>query len=653
MVSCPACGAANPDRQRFCGECGARLTDTATLREERKVVTLLFADLAGFTGRAEQLDPEDVRAMLSRYYATLRLEIERYGGVVEKFIGDAVMAVFGAPVAHEDDPERAVRAALAIRNAIAALNDEEGLALAIRVGVNTGEALVALGARANEGEGMVSGDVVNTAARLESAAPVGGILVGEVTYRATQRLVTELFGIVEASPEIYWWRQGRSLPYGETQTFRALAEIVKAQAGILESDSAEAAHTKLTRAVANALPSPHDRDWVEPLLAPLIGVGAAGSAINRGLEAFAAWRRFLEGLAEQRPLVLVFEDLHWADDGLLDFVDHLAEWVTTVPMLIVSTARPELLERRPEWGGGKRNATTTSLAPLTEVEASLQLARLLGQALLPADVQASVLERSSGNPLYTEEYVRMLQDRGFLVEEGGSWQLTNDENLPLPENVQGMIAARLDALTVREKELIQDAAVVGKVFWTSALAALGRPGIDDELTLHALTRKEFIRRDRDSAVANDTQYAFLHVLVRDVAYAQIPRPTRATKHRAAADWLDTLASDRASDRSEMLTHHLSAASELAEVTGQDVGELRPRLRAALIASSERAEALFSWPAARDRAREALARSDGDVSQDTVSALALRVAWASFCVGDYDTDAAARARDSSLAAGDVG
>jgi class 3 adenylate cyclase len=699
-------------------------------REERKVVTVLFTDLVGFTGRAEQLDPEDVRAMLSPYYATLRREIERHGGLVEKFIGDAVMAVFGAPVAHEDDPERAVRAALAIRRAIVELNEEESLELAIRTGINTGEALVALGARPVEGEGMVSGDVVNTAARLEAAAPVGAILVGEMTFRATQerieyreatpieakgksravpaweavdarshfgidvaertrqivgrarevalladalersrtdetaqlvtlvgvpgigksRLVAELFAMVDASPDVIcWWRQGRSLPYGETQSFWALAEIVKAQAGILESDSADAARQKLA-ATVTALVGVHEREWVDGHLAPLVGIGDVTADTDRGLEAFAAWRRFLEALAEQRPLILVFEDLHWADDGLLDFVDHLADWVTTVPMLIVATSRPELLERRPGWGGGKRNAATVSLSPLAETDAAKLLSQLLDQVLLPAEVQANVLARSAGNPLFTEEYVRMLQDRGFLVQDANGWRLTT-EDLPLPESVQGMIAARLDALPEGEKEIVQDAAVVGKVFWPSALATLAERRTDTDLALHALTRKEFIRRDRNSALADDTQYAFLHALVRDVAYAQIPRAHRAAKHRAAADWLEGLAHDRSQDRSEMLAYHLRAALELAEATGQDTESLRPRLCAALVAASQRAESLFAWPAARDRAREALLLLD-DSDARAASELALRVARASLCLGDYDVEAAALARDRSLAAGDV-
>ena len=662
-------------------------------REERKVVTVLFADLVGFTSRAEQLDPEDVRATLSPYYARLRGEIERHGGTVEKFIGDAVMALFGAPVAHEDDPERAVRAALAIRDAVQAPTGEPGLELQLRIAVTTGEALIALGARPLEGEGMASGDVVNTAARLQSAAPANGILVGEVTYRATRdrieyrdapsvdakgkaepipvweavaarsrfgedveqrqrtslvgrerelgmlvdalercrrelapqlmtlvgvpgigksRLVGELFQVVELDPDLIWWRQGRSLPYGEGLPYWALGEIVKAQAGILETDSTDAAEEKLREMVAGVVAGSDEPGWIEEHLRPLVGlsVGAADGGDRRG-EAFAAWCRFLEALAEERPLVLVFEDLHWADDGLLDFVDHLADWATGVRLLIVGTARPELLDRRPGWGGGKRNATTVSISPLSEQETAQLLGSLLEQILLPAELQSRVLALAEGNPLYAEEYVRMLQDRGFLVRDARGWRLDDASELPLPETVHGMIAARLDALAPDEKELIQNAAVIGKVFWPGALAALATPSALDE-ALHALERKEFIRRERRSAVGSESQYAFLHALVRDVAYNQIPRAARVEKHRLAAAWIESLASDRSEDRAEMLAHHYLEAIAIAEAAGIDSEALREPAAGALIEATDRALALNAWPAAAESARKALELvDDGD------------------------------------------
>jgi len=716
--------------------CGASLAaETRDAGEERKIVSVLFTDLVGFTGRAEGLDPEDVRAMLSPYYARLREQIEQRGGTVEKFIGDAVMAVFGAPVAHEDDAERAVRTALAIREAIRQLNERDpGLELQIRTAVNTGEAVVALGARPSEGEGIASGDVVNTAARLQSAAPIDGILVGEATYRATRhvidyreappveakgkalpitvweavaahsrfgidvdqrsatplvgrerelgflteaftrcrteqtaqlvtlvgvpgvgksRLVAEFFRVIDADPEIYWWRQGRSLPYGETQSFWALGEIVKAQAGILETDTAAVAEQKLLDMLDELLGEASDRPWVERHVRPLAGMaGETETTMDRRSEAFSAWRRLLEALGEQRPLVLVFEDLHWADDGLLDFVDYLADWVATVPMLIVATARPELLDRRPGWSGGKRNASTVSIPALSPEETARLLGSLLDQMLLPAEVQSQVLARAEGNPLYAEQYVRMLQDRGFLVRGAGGWQLEERGELPLPETVQGMIAARLDALPPEQKELVHDAAVVGKVFWPAAIAAIGeRSPHGLEEPLHALERKEFIRRDRRSAVADETQYVFLHLLVRDVAYGQIPRARRVDMHRRAAEWIESLSPDRSEDRAEMLAHHYREALSLAAAAGIDVEPLRAPARDAFAVASERAESLHAWPAARELAEAAIGLTDEDDPE--LPRLQLRIARAaSWFAGDLATENVIAARDGFLTHGDI-
>src|SRR4051794_24008445 len=665
MVTCPACGQENPEGFRLCGMCGAALVPTASPpREERKVVTILFTDLVGSTARAEGLDPEDVRATLSSYYAQLRADLERFGGTVEKFIGDAVMAVFGAPVAHEDDAERAVRAALAIRDSI-------GEELQIRTAVNTGEALVALGAKPGEGDAMVAGDVVNTAARLQGAAPVNGILVGEGTYRATRhvidyreaepveakgkaepvkvweavgararfgsdveqklrtplvgrererslladalaharteqsaqlvtlvgvpgigksRLVAELFQITESDPDLISWRQGRSLPYGERVSFWALGEIVKAHAGILESDDTATAEEKLAAMVEALSEDERERDWLTRHTRPLVGL--EGAERTEREEAFAAWRRLLEAAAEQRPLVLVFEDLHWADDGLLDFVDHLADWATTVPLLIVGTARPELLDRRPGWGGGKRNAFTLSIGALSDEETAVLLQRLLDRPVLDAAAQQAVLQRAEGNPLYAEEYARMLAEHA-------------DGALPLPETVQGLIAARIDGLAPDEKALLQDASVIGKVFWPGAL-----PGADDR-TMHALERKEFIRRDRRSSIAGETQYAFLHALVRDVAYGQIPRAERADKHRRAAEWLAALAGDPSEDHAEMLAHHYRGALTLGEAAGIDTTALRDPARQAFADAAQRAFSLSAGQAALDSARAALALTDPD------------------------------------------
>src|SRR6266849_4923778 len=410
---CPACSTENPDGFRLCGMCGAALV-AADVREERKVVSVLFTDLVGFTSRSERLDPEDVRATLSPYYARLREQIEQRGGTVEKFIGDAVMAVFGAPVTHEDDAERAVRTALAIREAqpVDAKGKAEPIAVWEAVAARSRFGIdIAQGPRAQlVGRERELALLTDAFARCRAEQTAQLVTLVGVPGIGKSRLVAELFRILDEDPDIYTWRQGRSLPYGETQSFWALGEIVKAQAGILETDGAGAAERKLVAIVEELLPEAAERRWVESQTRPLVGVaGGAEESLDRRSEAFSSWRRLLEALAEQRPLVLVFEDLHWADEGLLDFVDYLAEWVDGVPMLLVGTARPELVDRRAGWGGGKRNATTLSIGALSEEETARLLASLLDQLLLPADVQTQVLRRAEGNPLYAEEYVRMLE----------------------------------------------------------------------------------------------------------------------------------------------------------------------------------------------------------------------------------------------------
>ena len=568
---------------------------------------------------------------------------------------------------------------------------------------------------------MASGDVVNTAARLQSAAPVNGILVDETTYRATSpeidfrpaepveakgksepvpaweaqqarsrygvdtaqlsrapligrerdlealvgalararedrspqlvtlvgvpgigksRLVFELFNHVAADPELIAWRQGRSLPYGEGVTFWALSEIVKAQAGILETDSADETVAKLRRSVEAVLDD--DVDWVERHLRSLVGLGEDQEPHgDHRAEAFAAWRRYFESLAETGPIVLVFEDLHWADEGLLDFVDHLVDWATGVPILVVCTARPELLTRRAGWGGGKPNAATLSLSPLSDDQTAHLLAALFERSVLPAETQSALLQRAGGNPLYAEEFVRMVADRGLD---------TGDENLPLPESVQAIVAARLDALPEDEKALLQDGAVIGKVFWLGAAAGIG--GLQRtaaEQALHRLERKEFVSRGRRSSVAAENEYAFRHVLVRDVAYSQIPRARRAEKHRLAAEWMEGLG--RPEDHAEMLAHHYSSALEFARAAGGDTDVLSNRARLALREAADRAHALGAYPAAKgfyeravelwpddDPERPLLLYSYARVAESVDSTTAMAVH--------------AEARDALLAAGDT-
>ena len=405
-------------------------------------------------------------------------------------------------------------------------------------------------------------------------------LVGEPGI-GKSRLVYELFQTVEHDPELIYWRQGRSLPYGEGISFWALGEMVKAHAGILETDTKDEAERKLRAIVATALPD-DDVEWTLSHLRPLAGVEDVAGRVESQDEAFAAWRGFLEGIADQSPLVLVFEDLHWADEGLLDFVDHLADWATRVPLLVVGTARPELLTRRPAWGGGKTNALTLSLAPLSGNETAELVHALLDQAAIPADVQATLLERAGGNPLYAEEFVRLLDER------------TN--GAALPETVQGIIAARLDVLDREEKELLQDAAVLGRMFW---VGGLGQERDAAEEALHRLERREFVQRERRSTVAGETEYAFRHALVREVAYEQIPRAQRGDKHRRVADWLETLG--RPEDLAELLAHHYLAVLDYSEPDG----DLATRAARALGEAGDRALALNAYAAAAGFYRRAL------------------------------------------------
>jgi class 3 adenylate cyclase len=475
VATCPACGKENPDGFQFCGFCRAPLTEqlSASKHEERKVVTVLFCDLVGFTASSEQADPEDVDRMLSAYAEMARARIEAHGGVVEKFIGDAVVGVFGVPAAHEDDPERAVRAGLRIVEGAEELQSVGGEPLRLRVGINTGEALVRLGASAALGERILSGNAINTASRIQSVAPEMGVAVGLATYQATapvfdyselepaalkgkaepvrvfqakaararfgtdltrthhtpfvgreidlallkgifdktvaassvqlvtvvgepglgkSRLVAEFFAYIGARPEFTTWRQGRCLPYGEGITFWALGEILKAHAGILESDPPAVAHAKL----AAVLPEGEEREWFRQRLLPLLGIEATSSAERE--ELFTAWRRFLERIAEERSTVLVFEDLHWADESMLAFLEHLADLAEGVPLLLIGTARPELYERHRDYGTRLRNATPINLAPLSQEETARLVSALLESTVIPAELQQPILERAGGNP---------------------------------------------------------------------------------------------------------------------------------------------------------------------------------------------------------------------------------------------------------------
>ncbi len=646
MVACASCGAENAAGSRFCNDCGAPFVVVqASLGEERKVVSALFCDLVGFTADSDGADPEDVDRMLTSYFALARREIEAHGGVVEKFIGDAVLGVFGVPAAHEDDPERAVRAALRIVEGADGLRGVGGDPIRLRIGINTGEVLVRSGVAPESGEHFLAGDAINTASRIQSVAPELGVAVGLTTYEATaavfdytelppatvkgktepvrlfqpkaprarlgvevirtsagpyigreidlsllrslfdksvtsesaqlvtvvgepgigkSRIVAELLVHAQAKVPGLTWRQGRCLPYGDGVTFWALGEIVKAEAGILESDDPATAGHKIEEAV----PVGPDGDWMRQRLLPLVGLDASSSAERE--ELFAAWRGFLETVAERSPTVLVFEDIHWADEAMLAFLEYLADRAQGVPLFIVATARPELFERHAAFAAGLPNVNRVNLGPLSDDETARLVGELLG-SVVPAELQTPLLERAEGNPLYAEEFVRLLRDRDLLEKTAAHGVvLRSGAEVPLPESIAAIIAARLDTLTAERKQMLADAAVVGKVFWAGAVAAMGERDVADvTMAMRELARKELIRPARRSSMIGETEYAFWHVLTRDVAYAQLPRASRAGRHVSAARWLESKAGgERVEDIAEVLAHHYATALDLARTSGQ-------------------------------------------------------------------------------------
>jgi len=629
------------------------------LAEERKIVTVLFVDLVGFTARSEQLDPEDVRAIQAPYFARVRTAIESFGGAVEKFIGDAVMAVFGAPVAHGDDPERAVRAALAIL---------EGVDLDVRVAVNTGEALVTVSANPAQGEGFVSGDVVNTAARLQSAAPVNGILVGEETYHATrtaiayeqlepvvakgkqqpvpawralgpradlgaraeasvpmlgrtseldallgiwERVVADrrpqlvtLFGpagigksrlsseftkaVQPRDARVVW---GRSLPYGEVTPYGAFAAQVKQIAHMFDTDRTSDASEKLERTTRELLDG--DAAEVASHIAMLIGIGREGPVGDRQTLFYSA-RRFVESVAGAQPTVLIFEDIHVAAPSMLDLLEMFASRVRDVPLLLLTQARPELLAERPTWGGGLPTYTALQLEPLSH-DVSAELARRLLEAAATADqVSGALAETAEGNPLFLEELVAS-------VAEG------RGETRGLPTSIRGIVAARIDALPAAERDALLDASVVGKVFWPGAL------GTGTSETLDALEGRDLIRRDPISRLGSaHAQFAFKHQLIREVAYATLPRARRRERHQAIALFLEEAVGD-VGDVAPALAHHWFEAGE---------PERAVRYYVAAGDDANRGSAKGEAAGYYRQALAAISESDGDLRRDVTKRLVL-------------------------------
>jgi class 3 adenylate cyclase/tetratricopeptide (TPR) repeat protein len=634
VSACPNCGEQSPEGFKFCPHCGSPMDATSPPQaEERKVVTVLFCDLVGFTGASEATDPEDVKARLRPYHAMLRREIERFGGQVEKFIGDAVMAVFGVPLAKEDDAERAVRASLRIVEAIEELNaSDPRLELKVRLGINTGEALVDLAARMEAGEGVVAGDTVNTASRLQGAASEMGVAVGAETWRATRdrfeyidlgsvtlkgksdlvriwspirpagrgltdrspfigretelgaldstfeeaatsgtrslivigepgvgksRLLLEFAKRIERRQPAPHELRGRCLAYGEGIAFWALGEIVKLEAGILENDSRRETAAKLRAAVERAVKNSL-RDWVVGRLCPLVGLESEATGSSE--ETFAAWRAFLLGIAARGPLMLIVEDLHWADPALLAFFQSLIGTGANVPLFVLGTARPEFRVREPSW------APFLELADLAPDDTSRLITALAGKPIAPASMQVALLERTGGNPLFAEQLVRMLRDRGLIHASGRVDELPSD----LPTTLRALLAARLDGLAPERKALLHDASVVGRVFWSGAVAALGLINeASAQEHLDDLGRLGFVRPAAASSVAGTTEYAFWHALTRDVAYGAIPRRRRLEKHIGAARWIERMAGERPIDVAEIVAFHYQSALDLARAIGRE------------------------------------------------------------------------------------
>ncbi len=716
---CPSCGAPNNAAAKFCGECatplvlGAAPAANAAARPglpaagaaqaaggapiaERRLVSVLFADLVGFTTLAEGRDAEDTRELLSRYFDLAGDVIGRYGGTVEKFIGDAVMAVWGAPTAHEDDAERAVRAGLELVDVVRGL----GPSIQARAGILTGEAAVTLGAT---NQGLVAGDLVNTASRLQSAAAAGTVLVGEATQRAAARaiafepagdqalrgkaipvpawralrviaevggrgrtdaleapfvgrddelrLLKDLFnatgrenrarlvsvigpgGIgktrlaweflkyVDGLVDPVFWHDGRSPAYGDGISFWALGEMVRERCRLVETDDEATTRAKVTEALARHVPDESERRWIEPALLALLGIVQGVSSE----QLFGAWRTFFERLAATAPVVMVFEDFHFADSGLIGFVDHLMEWSRGVPVYVVTLARPELLEKRPDWGAAKRNFTSLYLEPLAAPAMRLLLGGLVPG--LPEPAVRAIVARADGIPLYAVETVRMLLADGRLTLEDGTYRPTGDlANFAVPETLTALIASRLDSLPPADRALVSDAAVLGQSFTMAGLAAVS--GLEDEelaTRLRSLVRRELLALEADPRSPERGQYSFVQALIREVAYNTLAKRDRKVRHLAAARFFEALGSDELAGA--LAGHYLAAHQNAGE--GPEADALAAQARITLRAAAERAISLGSLGQAVGFLEQARAVA-GDETE--IAELLERAGWAAFMAG---------------------
>jgi class 3 adenylate cyclase/predicted ATPase len=715
-TSCPSCGAASPPGQRFCGDCGSSLTVAArapapaAVRTERRVCSVLFCDLVGFTPLSEARDPEEVRELLSRYFDATRTVIARYGGVIEKFIGDAVMAVWGTPVATEGDAERAVRAALEVVATVAQLGAELGVpGLVARAGVVTGEVAVNIDA---VGEGMVAGDPVNTAARVQGAARPGTVLVDEATLRlarsavafgsagehvlrgkaapvelwtaerivgyvggeqrvdglesplvgrdAELRLIKELFhaSVDRSSPRLVsitgqagvgksrlgWefekyidgvatvvnWHRGRCLGYGGGVAFGALAEMVRQRLGIAEDDPPGTAAQRLAERLNELVPDDATREFVAPRLGRLLGLG--GEAAMDQSDLFAGWRLFFEQLAAVDPVVMLVEDLHHADDGLLDFLTLLLDWSRASPIFILTFARSELTDRRPSWGSG-RGSTTLVLEPLDDAAMTAMLDGLVPD--LPPGAAAAIARQAEGVPLYAVETVRMLVDRDVIRPIDGVYRLVGDiGELRVPDSLHSLLSARLDSLAPLARQLVADAAVLGSTFPAEALVQLsGRSAAEVRAVLDDLVRREVFTVRADPLSPERGQFAFVQTLLRQVAYDTLSRRERKARHLAVAEHLSSMVGGE--EVADVVAGHLVDALE-AVPGDPDVPELRSRAAASLTRAGERAARTGAPRSAAGnyhRAAEVLEATGTEAAQLAAAELYERAGWQQGVTGE--------------------